>query len=118
MCDCKIIQICGQAIDLSFHSQCCLRRHVTASLYYNYISSQRAALMNLCFDKGFSFPKSHFSNSWYCETINISYIAVFENCTSIYDQAEVVIDHCAKSKRRQLRIFSFFECFYKTFYTA
>lgn len=117
MHDNKIIQIREQAVDLSFHSQCCLRRHVSASLYYNYILSQHAAHKNLCFDKDFSFPKSQFSNSWYCETINMSYITIFENYT-IYDQADIVIDHCAESKRRQLGIFPFLECFYKTFYTA
>lgn len=98
----------GQLVGLSFHFQCCFRRCVTTSLYYNCILSHRATHVNLCFDKGFPFPKSCFSNSLYCCTINISYITICENYTSIYDQAQGEVCHCAKSKKRQLGIFPLF----------
>lgn len=108
MHDSKIIQKYGQSVGLSFHSLCHFRRCVTASLYHNYILSQNDTHVNLCFDTGFSFPKSCFSKSLYCETKYVLYHTICENYTSIYDQAQGDIYHCAKSKKRQLGIFPFF----------
>lgn len=119
MHDSKIIQKYGRSVGLSFHSLCHFRRCVTASLYHNYILSQHDTHVNLCFDTRFSLPKSCFSKSLYCETINMSYIT-----QSVKITHQFMIKHkgiyiiVLKARRGNWEFSHFFECFYKTFYLA